>query len=136
MDDLTRLQSKIPEKSISVLIIAEPGGLQDGLTALISVVPYVDRIYHESSIAEALGKISQYRLELVLLDADLLGDKMVDSLISLKNHDPEPKYFVLANDVRQEQLAKGAGVDGVLLKGYPAEKLLATIEALLKGHAG
>jgi DNA-binding NarL/FixJ family response regulator len=133
MDDLTRIQS---QKSISVLIIAAPGGLQDGLSALISVLPYVDRIYHEASIIEALRRSSQQRPGLVLLDADLLGDKMVDSLISLKNHNPEPKYFVLASDVRQERLAKDAGVDGVLLKGYPAEKLLATIEALLKGRAG
>lgn len=137
MDDLTRLQSKIPEKSISVLIIAAPGGLQDGLSALISVLPDVDQIYHEASIVEALRISSQQRPRLVLLDADLLGDSMVDSLITLKTHYyPEPKYFVLASDVRQEQLAKSAGVDGVLLKGYPAEKLLATIEALLNRDAG
>ena len=137
MDDLIRIQSRIPAKSVSVLIIAEPGGLQDGLSALISVLPYVDQIYHEASIVKALRRSSQQRPRLVLLDADLLGDKIVDSLISLKNnYYPVPKYFVLASDVRQERLAKDAGVDGVLLKGYPAEKLLATIEALLKGRAG
>lgn len=136
MDDLTKIHSRIPEKSISVLIIAEPGGLQDGLTALISVVPDVDRIYHESSITEALRKISQHRPGLVLLDGDLLGEKMADFLKSLKNQYPESMYFVLARDVQQEQAAKSTGVDGVLLKGYPAEKLLTTIEALLNDHAG
>jgi DNA-binding NarL/FixJ family response regulator len=136
MDDLTKLQSKIPEKSISVLIIAQPGRFQDGLTALISVLPYVDRIYHESSITETLRTISEQRPGLALLDADLLGDKMVDFLVLLKDHYPEPKYFVLASDVQQEQLAKNTGVGGVLLKGFPAEKLLAKIEALLNRDAG
>jgi DNA-binding NarL/FixJ family response regulator len=135
VNGMTEIHSQIPEKSIPVLIMAEPGGLLDGLAALISVVPYVDRIEHESSITGALRKIAEYPPGFVLLDADLLGDNMVDFLISLKNHHPEPIYFVLASDVQQEQLARSSGVDEVLLKGFPAEKLLTTIEALLKGHA-
>ena len=135
MDDSTKIQSRVPEKFISVLIIAEAGSLQKGLAALTSVVPYIDRIYHESSITETSGSVSQHPPGLVLLDGDLLREKMADLLRSLKNRYPESIYLVLANDVQQAQLAKSAGVDEALLKGFPAEKLLATIEALLNPDA-
>ncbi len=131
MDNLTELPAMMSEIFISVLIIAKPGRFRDGLSALVSVVPYVDRIYQEPNGAGALKRILQYRPALVLLDGDLPGEETTDLLPSLRSQSPEAIYLVLVGDVAKEELARQAGADEVLIKGVPADKLLATIENIL-----
>jgi len=41
------------------------------------------------------------------------------------------RCIALADDVHQQQEAEAAGADVVLLKGFPAARLIATIEGLL-----
>ena len=44
---------------------------------------------------------------------------------------PQARCILLANDVQQHQEAEAAGADAVLLKGFPAARLVATIVGLL-----
>jgi DNA-binding response OmpR family regulator len=110
------------------LIIAKPGGLRDGLTALISVVPFVHQIYHEVSYADALRRIRHSRPVLVILDGDLYGASGLDFLRLLKGQYSDVLCLVLVEDARQADLAKDAGADDVLIKGIHADQLLAAIE--------
>ena len=52
-------------------------------------------------------------------------------LAQIKAECPQTRCVVLADQARQERLAKMAGADVVVLKGYPASKLVATIKDML-----
>lgn len=123
-----------PRQSISVLIIAKPGGLSDGLTALISVLPLVEQIYHEVNYADAFRRIKLVQPALVILDGDLYGASTMDFLQLLIEQYSQPLYLVLVENARQAELAKAAGADEALIKGIHADQLLAVIENKLSGR--
>lgn len=123
-----------PRQSISVLIIAKPGGLNDGLTALISVLPLVEQIYHEVNYADAFRRIKLVQPALVILDGDLYGISTMDFLQLLIEQYSQPLYLVLVENARQAELAKAAGADEALIKGIHADQLLAVIENKLSGR--
>lgn len=128
MDSENSTPAVTPRETTSVMIIARPGGLRDGLTALISVVPFVDQIYHEVSYADALRRIRHSRPVLVILDGDLYGASGLDFLRLLKEQYSDVLCLVLVEDARQADLAKDAGAVDVLIKGIHADQLLAAIE--------
>lgn len=125
------MQPLLPQSSISVLIIARPGRFRDGLTALVSAIPSVGRIYQESTGAAALKRSLQDRPGLVLWDGDLPGEDITTLLSVQKHKSPHTVNLVLLEDVSQEAYIKHAGADDVLIKGTHAEKLLSTIEGLI-----
>lgn len=131
MDEPTKTQPPLPQSFISVLIIARPGRFRDGLSALVSAIPYVDRIYHEPGGAAVLKRVLRYRPALVIWDMDVHGQEINTLLPALRDQIPDTVSLVLVEDVSQEKLLKRAGADAVLIKGIHADKLLTTIEALL-----
>lgn len=131
MDELTRMRPLKAPSFLSVLIIARPGKFRDGLSALVSSIPYVDRIHHEPNGAAALKRILQYRPALVLWDGDLRSEDLLTVLPVLKDQNPDTVNLVLVEDIGQEKYLRRAGADAVIIKGIYADKLLMTIETLL-----
>lgn len=131
MGNRTRMQPLLPQSSISVFIIARPGRFRDGLTALVSAIPNVDRIYQEPNGAGALKRVLQFGPALVLWDGDLPDDEIITFLPALRDQTPDTVNLVLIEDVGQEKRIKHAGADAVLIKGTHADKLLTTIESLI-----
>jgi DNA-binding response OmpR family regulator len=75
--------------------------------------------------------LKERRPALVLLDINLPGHKVSTVLRQIKIRQPQTWCLVLTDDVRQQQMVRDAGADVVLLKGFPAARLFATIEGLL-----
>jgi DNA-binding NarL/FixJ family response regulator len=121
---------------ISVLIVARPGIFRDSLAALISAIPYADRIYQEYDFAVTLKRLTSLRPDLVLIDADLPGVAVGSRLVALKKQHPHAAYLVLVSDVSQEAPLMHAGADVVLVKGTHADKLLDAIEAIIPRGSG
>ena len=116
---------------VSALIVSQPGPLRDGLRALLTAMSRVEIIGETSDTASVLRTIQKHRPTLVLMDADLPGDEARNTLKAIKTDWPQVRCIVLASTVEQQQAVALAGADSAPLKGFPAEKLYATIEKLL-----
>jgi DNA-binding NarL/FixJ family response regulator len=115
----------------SILIVARPERLREALRVLLTPVPRLDTIRAVDNVPSALKTVSEQAPRLVLLDANLSDTEVKAALKQIKMEQPETHCIVLAHSVRQEQMARLAGADDVLLRGRPTAGLLNTVTKLL-----
>ncbi len=115
----------------STLIVARPGRLRDALNALLTTIPRLEIVGQADDDSSALKMVTQRRPTLILLDSTLPGEEVEVVLAQIKANWPQTRCIVLADNSQQQQVAKIAGADEVVVKGYPTEHLLASIEKLL-----
>lgn len=114
----------------TILILATPGDLQTSLQMLLSLLSDVAVLVTAES-SSALQAIERYAPALVIMDFALPEEDQPNGVNRIKARWPATPCLVLVNDEQQYQKAQASGADLVLVKGYPAAKLLATIEDLL-----
>ena len=114
-----------------VLVIAPPGELRDGLQALLSAIPQIGHISQADDSPSALRIVEEQRPDLVLVSTDAPGDMVATMLEYMEGIWPQCRSVVLANDTRQQDEARAAGADVVVLVGIPATSLVAIIQSLL-----
>jgi len=114
----------------TILILAMPGDLQTSLQILLSLLSDVAVLVTAESTS-ALQAIERYTPALVIMDFALPEEDQPNGVNRIKARWPTTPCLVLVNDEQQFQKAQDTGADLVLVKGYPAAKLLATIEDLL-----
>jgi DNA-binding NarL/FixJ family response regulator len=119
------------QDNTSVLIVARPGPLREGLGALMSAIPQIDRIDEVDGASLALTRAREQRLAVVLLGTYSLGDEIWRTLRQIKAQWPKVRCVVLAENDQQQREAQAAGADAVFLNGFPAARLVSTIESLL-----
>ena len=115
----------------AALIVAKPGPLRDGLRALMTATPQIEAVEEVEDISLALRVVFEHCPDLVVLDSDLANGEVWMTVRRTKARCPGVRCIVLANDVQQNQEAEAAGADAVLLKGFPAVRLIAIIVKLL-----
>ena len=115
---------------MSALIVAQPGILQSSLQMLVRLLPQVGDIRLLEDAATAQAAISQHEPALVLLDA-ALSDGALSLVKSIKSSTAMNPCVVLVDEVRQLESFEAAGADLVVLKGYPAGRLLESITDLV-----
>jgi DNA-binding NarL/FixJ family response regulator len=123
------------ESGASVLIITKSGPLRDGLWALLTAMHQVDTVEWVCDLSSALGMTSEHFPALVLLDSGLAGSEISLAVRHAKAKWPQAQCIFLADDVQQQREAEAASADAVLLKGFPAAKLVTTIAGLLLKQA-
>ncbi len=116
---------------VSALIVARPGPLRDGLQALVTAMPQIEVVDGVDDISSALNTSFEHYPALVLLDSGLVGSEIWITVQRARAKWPQARCVFLVNDVHQHQEAEAAGADAVLLKGFPAARLTATIGRLL-----
>ena len=113
------------------LIIARPGPLREGLRAALSAVPCM-RVVDEVDKATLALRI---RLDpapaLILVSSESPGPGAVDVWEQIRAQWPEARYIILAETVQQQEQARAAGADLVLLKGFAASQLFVAVETLM-----
>jgi DNA-binding NarL/FixJ family response regulator len=114
-----------------VLIVARPSPLRDGLRALLTTMPQIEIIGQVDDAPSALKMITEQRPAVVVLNPNLAADEVWTVLRGIKAEGTQPRCIVLADNIQQQQVAKAAGADYALLKGFAATRLLRTIESLL-----
>ena len=124
------MSGEMMNHNMVALIVAKPGRVRDGLYTLLKMMPEVRSISQADDEASALSMIIEQHPALVLLDTDLPDNKAQRILTWLKTEWSQTQCLVLAANSQEQQMAYAAGADGVLLKGYPAAMLFATIERL------
>jgi DNA-binding NarL/FixJ family response regulator len=118
-------------KPTLALVVTGPGSLQNGLLAMLTTIPQIQAVLVAEEASRALRMIADHRPALVLLDVVLPGNEAGAVLKEIKTRWPSTHCIILVDDVRQEREAEAAGAGSVLIKGFPAAKLIATIEGLL-----
>ncbi|HBY96095.1 MAG TPA: hypothetical protein DEP84_19420 [Chloroflexi bacterium] len=119
-------------KPTSIVIIARPSLLRDGLQAVLTAIPQTEIVGQVADGASALTVVSEQHPALVVFESDRPGKEVWTVLQHIKAESPETCCIVLTDDAGQQGAATAAGADLALLKGFPAEKLFATIEHLLQ----
>lgn len=113
------------------LVVARPGPLRYSLRALMSTVPEIEIVEETADVSSVLGVVAEHHPALVVLETGLLGDDMWTWFRQIKAAWPRARWIVLADNRRMQEEALAAGADAVLLKGFPAARLVAAIEGLL-----
>ncbi|HDQ73354.1 MAG TPA: response regulator transcription factor [Chloroflexi bacterium] len=116
----------------SALILARPGRLRDSLGALLTSMPQIQRVNSAEIDNKALELFTDPPPNLIVIDTNLMPNRLSSTLEQIKARWPQARYVILVDDVRQQQIAKAAGADSALLKGFPTAQLFATIERLLQ----
>jgi len=119
------------EQFLKVLIVAKPGRVRDGLQALLTAIPEIGSVEQTDDTASALKTIRKQRPDLVLLDFSLASDELNTILKRINATSPQARCLVLANDTQEQRVAQDSGADGILIKGFTAEKLIETVKELL-----
>ena len=119
------------EHHVSALIVASPGRMRDGLKALLRNVPRIKTIFQANDSASSLQILAQQHPALVLLDSKIIHTDIRMTLKRIKAVSPQTRCIVLADTFEHQWMARVAGADSVLLAGYSAEMLFATVEGIL-----
>ena len=114
----------------SVLIVARPNRMRDGLRALLRAIPNLEEIGQADDSTAALAVVDNHPPALMLLDWNLPDDQGQTVLAHTRSCTQIP-CIVLADNTRQQQLAEAGGADAVLIAGFPANKLFTEVERLL-----
>ncbi len=122
----------ITKEGTTALTVAQPGRLRDGLNSLLAVAPHITRVEYADDGPTALEILEQSPTALVLLDTSPLENGTYVTLKEIKARWPHTSCIVLANNVHEQQLARHAGADAALLRGFPVTKLFAIVERLLR----
>ncbi len=113
------------------LIITEPGSLHNGLFALLTSIPQLSVMYESTNEIQVLGIMSEFKPDLVLINAMATNQEDWSLLKKLKAGWPETPCIVLTEDFIQQTQATLMGADAVFVRGFPAAKLSNVIEDLL-----
>jgi DNA-binding NarL/FixJ family response regulator len=116
---------------MSVLIVARPGRMRNGLRALLRTIPRIEIVGQVDQGSAALEMVTLERSALVLLDSSLPFEEMRMALKQIKAEWPQTRCIALVDNIQQQGIARASGADGVLLKGFAAETLFMTIDEVL-----
>ncbi len=122
------------EPNGTVLIVARPGELRDGLSALLVTTGKIGHISQADDGPAALEIIGQLCPRVAVLDWNIPGRDPLTLLKGIKAECPETKCLVLADGVEQQREAESAGADVTVLKGFPAARLVQALSMLLEGR--
>jgi DNA-binding NarL/FixJ family response regulator len=122
------------KRHTSALIVAEPGRFRDSLRALLGATPQIGAVSQADDAVSALRIIAEDHSALMFLDSSLPGNEVDAVMQRLRAECPQVRCIVLADNARQQQEAKVAGADAVLLKGFSTGELFQTVERLLKQY--
>jgi DNA-binding NarL/FixJ family response regulator len=113
------------------LIAARPMSLRYSLLALLSRLPQIESIQSVEDPRSMLAVMSVTQPRLVVLDVNLLGEDHRSVLMQIKTIAPRARLVVFVDQIEQQQELMVTPADLVLVKGYPAAELFASVEQLL-----
>jgi DNA-binding NarL/FixJ family response regulator len=115
-------------KTVLTLVVSNAGSLQNGILALLTTIPQISPVLADEELGTALRLVENHRPALAILDVAMPEVKEI--IRQIKEACPQTSLIVLVNNVREQKDVEELGVDGVLLKGFPAQKLIDIVERL------
>lgn len=120
------------KRDTTALIVAKPSQFREGLQAILTAIPQIKQVSQVDDAPSALKMAAQHDPALILLDFDLSSrGVLAATLEQIKATWPHSQCIALVHNEPEDQIAKAAGADVVLMKGIPAAKLFAIVKELL-----
>ena len=117
------------KKTALALVVSDPGSLQNGLMALMTTTPQINTVLAAENLQSALSLAKRHQPQLTVLD--LTWPEIRDAIKGIKTQCPFTHLIALVEDFNQKKELKSWGADRVLVKGFPAQKMIKTIEDLI-----
>ncbi len=117
---------------MTVMIVAEPGRLRDGLQTMLASFLGVEPLVAGDDKLAAVATIRAARPDLIILDSGLFGGGTEALVRELKAERNCTGYIVVVERVTHLRAMQDAGADHVLLKGFQATRLFNAVEQLLR----
>jgi DNA-binding NarL/FixJ family response regulator len=117
--------------SALALIAAPPDSLRYSLRALLARLPQIDEVRAVEDTRSLLAALPEMNPRLIVLDVNLLRDDAGPVLEQVKAVAAKTRVVVLVDHIDQQRALQATSADRVLLKGYPAADLFATLTQLL-----
>lgn len=111
------------------LVVSNSGSLQNGILALLTTIPQIRPVLADEELNTALRLVDCHQPILAILDLSIPEAKEV--IRQIKESCPPIHMIVIVDDVRGQKDAEELGADRVLLKGFPAQKLVDIVEKLV-----
>lgn len=109
------------------IVAAKPGRLRDSLLLLLATVPQVAEVDQVDDTPSLIHHIRQRPPDLILMDMDLDHNGSLETLHALKAEAPLIPCLVIISNARQLRMARNAGADGMLLRGFSSVELAVEI---------
>jgi DNA-binding NarL/FixJ family response regulator len=119
--------------SALALIAAPPDSLRYSLRALLARLPQIGEVRTVEDIRSLLAALPELKPRLVVVDVNLLRDEAEPVLKQMKAVAVYTRVVALVDHISQQHALQTTPADLVLLKGYPAADLFASLEQLLTG---
>jgi DNA-binding NarL/FixJ family response regulator len=116
---------------VKVLIIGKRGWFMDSLRALLANTAQIKVTGLAGDGTELEEMVANAQPQLVLIDAGLTSESYQTVLDRLSTRWPQIRRLVLTDSRQQQEAARNAGADGVLMKGFIIPDLLQAIQTLL-----
>lgn len=113
-----------------ILLAIGQADLRLALEFLLSEQPGVTIVGETSESEGMLALITSSKPDLVIFDQGLPGRPFHDLLQEIRRLHHHPYLIVLGTDRSDEQALLAAGVDAVVIKGDPPERLLAAYQRI------
>lgn len=128
-------ESPIPE-ALTILVVDDHALVREGLKLLLKEVEFCSEALFAASGAEAIEMIEEKDVDLVLLDVYLGNESGLDTLVKIKELDPEIPVIMLsvsesAGVIRE---AITAGASGYIVKSAPREVLIHSMNMAISGQ--
>lgn len=117
--------------SALALIAAPPDSLRYSLRALLARLPQIDEVRAVEDTPSLLATLPELMPRLIMVDVNLLRDEAGSVLEQVKTLAAQTRVVVLVDHIDQQRALQVTSADRVLLKGYPAADLFATLTRLL-----
>ena len=114
-----------------MLVVGPPGTDTTALLALLSTAKNIVSMLTACDAEEAVERIAAGWCHLVVIDIERDEERGLALIRRIREGDASVRTLLLVSSVHSQTEAQLAGADVALIKGYPANDLIATVERLL-----
>jgi DNA-binding NarL/FixJ family response regulator len=122
-------------ETIRILVADDHPIVRDGLIAVLSTQPDFEVVGEASTGPETVERTARFKPDVVLLDLEMPDMDGVETLLRLRESDPEMRVIIFTAFDSDERIVRAvqAGAQGYLLKGVPREDVFNAVRVV---HAG
>jgi len=132
LDRVCEMENEVDGKIMRVLIADDEPRVRSALRLLLRYYPGVAVAGEADNVERALELVARHRPDLLLLDWELLGRNSATVLERLRASRQGLAVIALSGRPEARRAALAAGVDAFVSKGDPPERLLATLQTVLR----
>lgn len=118
-------------KKRTVVILAKPGELRDGIEALFAAVPQVDTVYCKSNVNVSGSRLAKLGADLLVFNLTKTGQSVNNQLRQIKQRLPSIKVLTIVDTKEAKTKRDNRYSDVTLVKGFRGGRF---IEPVLWGQ--